>query len=102
MDNVADFSQIKEKKNKEKIVEYTDSSDFKFLVSRPEGRRFLWKYLSFAGVFEQSANPHSGSMTYFNEGRRSVGLKILAEIQAYSPQTLVDMINENQKGKDTK
>lgn len=100
MDNVADLTQVENKKKKDKLVEYTEATDFKFLVSTDQGRRFIWRYLSFAGVFEQTANPHSGSMTYFNEGRRSVGLKLFAELNNFAPDALHKMIMENKKGKD--
>lgn len=96
MSELDDEKLIEEREQKEILKFKQEISDLKFVLSTPQGRRLLWRYLEFAGVYEQSAHA-SGSWTYFNEGRRSVGLKLLAEITAHDPESYFKMILENKK-----
>lgn len=50
-------------------------ADFREVIALPAGRRVLWWILSLSSVF---GNCFTGnSVTYFNEGKREVGLRIL-------------------------
>lgn len=51
-------------------------NDMKFILSKREGRRFLWHLMSNAGVFQTSFSV-TAEQTAFKEGRRDVGLWIL-------------------------
>jgi hypothetical protein len=61
-------------------LEDQSKDDLKFILSTPQGKRFLYKLLSHCGVY-QSSFDNSGSKVYFNEGQRSVGLHVLSEIE---------------------
>jgi hypothetical protein len=65
-------------------------------MSNKDGRRFLWLELQECKVFEQTvvfgAGGHAASA--FNEGKRTLGLKKLAELMAY-PEDYMRMTVEN-------
>lgn len=52
----------------------------KVFMRSPDGRRVLKDILAFTGIFELSFT--GNSQTFFNEGRRAVGLKILEALDA--------------------
>lgn len=94
--NAADKDQVKSAKQKEKFSRDRDLKDMKDVLSSVPGRRVVWRYLSECGVFQQSARD-SGSWTYFNEGKRSVGLMLLADINEADPESYLKMLNESKK-----
>ena len=50
----------------------------RWLMGDARGRRFVWGLLGNAGLFRSSMAP-SAELTAFNEGRRDLGLALLAE-----------------------
>lgn len=71
-------------------------ADFKWLMSQPQGQRFAWRLLEKAGVYHTTFNS-SGSITAFNEGKRAMGLWLVAQIHDHTPETLTAMIREANK-----
>lgn len=67
--------------------------DMRKLLSIPEGRRFLWRLLSDAKVFAASYAGEAPS-TFFNEGKRDIGIKVLQEILAAKPDAFSQMQRE--------
>ena len=67
-------------------------NDIKKLVSLVEGRRFLWRILSEAGIYRNSFT--GNSTTFYAEGRRSVGLFILEELMRAKPEAFAQMQQE--------
>lgn len=74
----------------------TDQLALKEILQLKSGRRLIWKYLSYCGVFKTSFHP-SGSQVYFNEGRRDVGLMILGEMTNADPDAFLQMMKENKQ-----
>lgn len=72
-----------------------ERDDFKWVVSTEQGRRFLWDLLAFTGVYRSSFT--GNSQTFFNEGRRDVGLRLLGQINEHEPEAYVTMLKENAK-----
>lgn len=72
--------------------------DFRWLMSHAEGRRIVWRLLGHAGVYRTSFT--GNSTTFFNEGRRDVGLFLLAEVQDASPNGYIKMFSEQRKKAD--
>lgn len=72
--------------------------DLKWMMANAQGRRIVWRLLDRAGVYRSSFN-HSGSVMAHNEGRRDMGLFILAEVSEASPGGLLKLIAENQGSK---
>lgn len=72
--------------------------DLKWLLADPRGRRLYWNLMSDCGVFRSSFTGNSA--TFFNEGRRDVGLKLLADLTDICPQMYVVMVQEQQEDSD--
>jgi hypothetical protein len=70
-----------------------EAADMKKVLSMVEGRRFVWKFLSEAGVFRTSFNQNALNMS-FNEGSRNMGLTMLNEILKTNPNSFTQMQRE--------
>lgn len=73
-------------------------ADLKWLMGNVQGRRITWRLLDRAGIYRSSFN-HSGSLMAFAEGKRDMGLFLLAEVGEASPNGLLKLIAENQGSK---
>jgi hypothetical protein len=60
------------------------NDDFRWLMGDARGRRFIWNLLAKAGVFRSSMGL-SAELTAFNEGRRDLGLAVLADLMRLCP-----------------
>lgn len=94
--NTADPKQVKAAGEKVKSDEDQWNLDMQFVLSSPQGRRVLWKYLSDAGVYHTSFT--GNNTTFFNEGKREIGLAILHDIHEANAEAYILMMNENKKG----
>lgn len=94
--NAANKGHVKNQEHRQRRQETVESKDLQTLLRTPEFRRFAWRYLGECRVYKQTFD-HSGSVTAFNEGKRSVGLKILAEITAADPDSYLQMMKENKE-----
>lgn len=65
-------------------------------MAHAQGRRIAWRLLEKAGIYRTSFN-HSGSVMAFNEGKRDVGLFLLAELNDAAPGGYLKMLGESQK-----
>jgi len=79
-----------------KLVQQTEADDVKWLMGNKRGRRIIWRQLERAGVFLLSFNTTAMTMA-FNEGRRSEGLRVLAQIHETCPEHYVTMMQEQKK-----
>jgi hypothetical protein len=94
--NAADREQVKEAGSKKQLQKKQKQADLKFVLETAQGKRFLWGLLKKCGIFETSydSNPHT---VYFKEGRRNLGLELIAEINDASPEALEAMMTESKK-----
>lgn len=69
-----------------------EQDDVKKILGTPEGLRFFWRLLEIAGIYRTTFTGNSNS--FFNEGRRSVGLEIKADLMA------VDLDNEGRMARE--
>lgn len=53
--------------------------DIREILKKPEGRRFLWRLWSMAGLFREPFSQNS-NQTGYNLGRMSLGRDILADV----------------------
>jgi hypothetical protein len=60
-------------------------ADYADLLERPQFQRFLLRVIQLSGIYEATANG-SAERTFFANGRRSLGLDILREVDAAQPQ----------------
>lgn len=91
--NAADKEQVKKAGSKAERIREQELNDIRFLLSREQGRRFLWRYLEICGVYRSSFT--GNSQTFFNEGERNVGLKLLDDIMEAAPDAYLVMLKEN-------
>lgn len=71
-------SEAKEQSRFEAAVEL---DDIKWLMGSKRGRRIVWRLLAEARLYQQSFDGNA-NWAIFNEGKRSVGLKLMAQIHA--------------------
>lgn len=76
--------------DKRKDFERELRNDISNLVSTDAGRRFLWWLLSITGVYLPSYTGNSD--TYFNEGRRAIGLEVMHRLASVAPAEFIRMI----------
>lgn len=59
------------------------------------GRRMMYRLLSESGIYRSSFSPgQPDNQTFFNEGKRNIGLFWLSEIQEICPKLYLKMIGE--------
>jgi hypothetical protein len=93
--NAADEEQVREAKGKAKLGRDRELDDVREILSSPAGRRFYWRYLEECKLYKQCAD-HSGSWTYFNEGQRNIGLKLLSDLNEACPEAYLVMLKEKE------
>ena len=77
--NAADPEQVKRAGERELSNRERELNDLAFVLTHRQGRRVIWRQLTEAGVFKSSFHT-SASVVYFNEGRRDLGLRLLADV----------------------
>jgi hypothetical protein len=55
--------------------------DVRWLMSGKRGRRFMWRLLGDARLYQQSFDGNA-NWSIFNEGKRSIALKLMAQIHS--------------------
>ena len=94
--NAADQRQVRKAKQKERQVHDQELKDLRDVCSTRQGRRFVWKQLVQAGCFRLSFIYGEPETTAFNEGRRSMGLALMADIHELDAALYIQMANEAQ------
>lgn len=93
--NASDPNQVKSAKTKEESKRDQELNDMAHVLGSVQGRRFLWRLLSVCHVFKTSFT--GNSTTFFNEGKRDIGLRILGDINEASPDGYLEMMKESKK-----
>ena len=94
--NCADEEQVKEAKLREGLSKDKELSDIYAIMSSVPGRRYMFGLIEFCGVYKTSFT--GDDRTFFLEGSRNVGLKVLSDIQESCAEFYTKMIEENNKG----
>lgn len=81
-------------KTEQELADETYTADLEWLMESAQGRRIVWAQLERCGIFQTSFTSN-GSMVMFREGRRDVGLQLMADIQAATPEAFLTMWREN-------
>lgn len=92
--STTDQATIKRQQDAQKLKAKQNIADLQKLATMPEFQRFFWELLSRAGIYETSFHA-SGSVVYYNEGRRSIGLQYIREINDHAPEALFKMMTTN-------
>jgi hypothetical protein len=72
---IEDYVLDEKKELEKKLKNESLLLSYKTLLNNPDGKRVLWDILSMCGVFQLSFT--GNSRTYFNEGKRQIGLYIM-------------------------
>lgn len=97
--DLSDPKQVKEREAKAKLREDNRRRVLASLLSTPEGRDWMWAKLSDCNIFATTFIAGDAYASAFNEGRRSVGLALLADLMRAAPETYVAMQREaNENG----
>lgn len=75
-------------------------NDVRHVLSSVQGRRFVWRILDMAGVYRSSFT--GNSTTFFNEGARNIGLRVLSDVMDAKPEAFLQMQQEDKKRKERK
>jgi len=90
--NAASEDQQKEAKTKLIITRQTELNDLRFILSHPQGRRFMWRMLShfkvFASIWDNSAKIH------YNAGKQDAGHFLQSEIVEADQNSYFKMMKE--------
>ena len=80
-------SDVKKSKTKAQLQKEREREELRQILSTVGGRAFVWRTLEKCGVYRTSFT--GNSTTFFNEGKRSIGLELIedvfaADIHAYT------------------
>ena len=92
--NAADTRSVKKAGQQDKLKQKRRLDDLATVLSTRAGRRHVWGQLADAGVFHTSYVAGMPDQTAFNEGRRSLGLKLMADVHALDPAHYLAMATE--------
>lgn len=92
MSNASNDKDVNKANQREKDEAKQYAEDLRYVMSTEQGRRFMWQTLSKAGLYRTSFTGNSA--TYFNEGKRALGLELLADVQHHCPQHYIKMHDE--------
>lgn len=95
-----DDEKIEEDQRRKKIQADLERQQMQQVLSMPQGRAVFWRLLSRLNLFSTSMNA-SGSVMYFNEGRKSVAYDILNDWLDANEETFYRTMKENKKGETT-
>ena len=97
--NSADPNQVKAAEGKAKRAEDQHLNDLRTVLITRQGRRFLWRQLSVAGIFKCEFFPDPRYAEFVN-GMRNLGNMLLVEINQADPSAYQRMANEDQFERD--
>lgn len=85
---------LREQQNAAKLAANQLRDDIRYLMGTRSGRRIAWNLLSRAGIFHTNLAAEPISMAR-QEGRRSIGLELMAMLMQACPEQYGKMANEN-------
>ena len=94
--NAGSEQDVQDSINALKFEKTNEQRDINALLLVPEFRRYIWRVLSMTNPMDMSYVP--GGLTedfYFNEGRRNVGVRIIADLIEADPYAYVGLQEEN-------
>jgi hypothetical protein len=99
MENAADAKSVDRKRERAKADQRLRDQILRETMQTERGRRFIWLELEAHSVFRQTLVLHQGSdsfaATAFAEGKRSMGLRLIADVTRLDPAMYLLMTREN-------
>ena len=91
----ADAEKLNEAAKKEaKRIYDRRIDDLRWVLSKPQGRRYIWWLFGECGTFRSPAIPKDTNSTYINIGKGDIGLALLADIQNVGSNAYYQMREE--------
>ncbi|MBV9834244.1 MAG: hypothetical protein JO055_07565 [Alphaproteobacteria bacterium] len=90
-----DQKQVQDRARQAKDRQRESDQAIKAFMSHQAGRAWVWEQLSACGLFRLSARAGDAHMTYFYEGERNFGLRLLVQLQRACPELYATMAQEN-------
>lgn len=90
--STADADQVRESRGREKRISDQDVADFKAVMDTKQGRRFVAGLIDAAGVWKNSMT--GNSWTFFNEGYRNMGLRLMDMVNTHTPDLYPVMMRD--------
>lgn len=84
----------REEQQRSRVLQMQEHEDLKWLMGSKRGRRFMYRLLDRAGVWNLSFNTNAMTMA-FNEGRRNEGLALTNKLMIACPEQWALMVKEN-------
>lgn len=102
--NPTDLAAIDEARSTAKEQSRFDAAveldDIRWLMSSKRGRRFMWRLLGDAGLYQQSFDGNT-NWSIFKEGKRSIALRLMASVHLIEDGAALYAAMANEaKGKD--
>jgi len=91
--DAGDETQVKEKKTKATLEKEREQEELRQLLEDKKFRKFVWKVLSECGVYQEAFT--GNSHTFYNEGKRKIGVWLIAQLISSSPKSYVQLQLEN-------
>lgn len=95
--NAADPEQVHEAKARVRLRDDQATEDVRWILSTRQGRRFVWKILERSRIHALSFDEESARKSDFNEGKRSIGNQLLAELMSIRPDAYIEMMKESEE-----
>lgn len=91
--NASDEKHVKGRKEQDRQEENRDLDAIQYVMGDVRGRNFVWSLLDQVGIYQDSFT--GNSHTFYNEGRRSVGLRLIKSLEALAPVKFIQMWQEH-------
>lgn len=78
------------------LLERIHKDDLLWIMSAPQGRRWMWRHLEECGLFRSSYIGGTRDDMIFCEGARNVALRQVARLKEHCPDYWIKMQQENQ------
>lgn len=85
---------LTKRKEAAKLAAIETQQGWRHILSTPQGRRVIWDQLAVIGIYQHSARLDPQTLAY-NEGRRSIGLKVMDDVLLHCPDLYDLMVAEN-------
>jgi hypothetical protein len=92
--DVGDRTQVAERNKRAKVLEQRRLNGLKMIMSSPDGRLWMWDFLSKCGLFRVSFTGN-GNRDAFDNGMRNAGMPIFTDIQNHCMPEYLTMAKEN-------
>lgn len=95
--NAANPAHVKSRKRREERAAQQALEAVAYVMADPRGRHFVWNLLGWTGIAKDSFT--GNSTTFYNEGRRSVGIWLQGKLENEAPMEFMLMWSEKLKEK---